>query len=102
MTIVALTLVAPRTFEEKLTQLLLEHDRAGAAGFTIRETLAYGRTLDLQTVSERIGGRVRQIELRLLLPADDVSPFVEWLRSAVRDRNVTWQVAPLSATGDLG
>ena len=102
MTSVAITLTAPRTLEEKLVQLLLDNDVAGAAGFTVREVVAYGRELDFRTVSEQIGSRIRQIEIRLVLAADSLPPLMEWLKSVVRDRDVSWQVMPVSASGDLG
>ncbi len=102
MTMVALTLTAPRGLEEKLVQLLLENEVAGAAGFTVREAVAYGRELEFRTVSERIGGRIRQIEIRLTLAADAVPPLVNTLKLAIPDKDVTWQVAPISASGTSG
>lgn len=102
MTPVTLTLTAPRGLEEKLVQLLLENEVAGTAGFTVREAVAYGRELEFRTVSERIGGRIRQIEIRMTLVEDAVSPLVDTLKSAIPDKDVTWQVAPVSASGTLG
>jgi hypothetical protein len=102
MTLVTLTVMAPRTLEEKLVQLLLEDEVAGAAGFTVHESVAYGRGLEFHTVSERIGGRIRQIEIRLGLLADVVPSLIERLRSAVRNADVTWRVTPVSASGSLG
>lgn len=102
MTPVTLTLTAPRALEEKLVQLLLENEVAGAAGFTVREAMAYGRELEFRTVSERIGGRIRQIEIRLTLAADAVPPLVDTLKAVLRDGDVTWQVTPISASGTLG
>lgn len=102
MTAVTLTLAVPRALEEKLVQFLLEDEVAGAAGFTIRESVAYGRALEFRTVSERIGGRIRQIEIRLALTADAAPPLIERLRSAVGDGSVTWRMATVSASGTLG
>ena len=99
---VTLILTAPRALEEKLVQFLLENEVAGAAGFTVRETVAYGRELEFRTVSERIGGRIRQIEIRLSLAADAVPPLVDALKSAIPDGDVTWQVTLISASGTLG
>lgn len=96
---VVLTLTAPRVLEEKLVETLLAHEVAGSAGFTVREVHAYGRSLAFATVGEQISGRVRLLELRLVLSADCARAVVEHLTALLRGQNVAWQLAPLAASG---
>lgn len=96
---VILTLVAPRALEEKLIELLLAHETAGAAGFTVRELHGYGRSLVYTTIGEQISGRVRQVELRLVLPAGHAQEVTEHLAVALRGQNVVWQLTPLVTAG---
>lgn len=96
---VILTLTAPRALEDKLVEALVAHEVAGADGFTVREVHAYGRSLAFATVGEQISGRVRLLELRLVLSADRARDVVEYLAGLLRGQNVTWQLAPLAAAG---
>ncbi|MBI2716266.1 MAG: DUF3240 family protein [Rhizobiales bacterium] len=98
---VILTLVAPRLLEEKLVQTLIDHEVAGAAGFSIREIIAYGRALDFRTLAEQISGRVRQIEVRMVLSVDHAQQIVEQLKAEMPGQHVAWQIAPIAAGGDL-
>ncbi len=101
MTPVTLILTAPRALEEKLVQLLLENEVAGAAGFSAREIVAYGRAMHFRTVAEQIGGRVRQIEVRMMLSADQAQRVVEQLKSGMPGQPVVWQIEQVTASGDL-
>lgn len=98
---VSLTLVAPRMLEEKLVQTLLAHEVAGAAGFSVREIVAYGRTVNFRTVAEQISGRVRQIEVRMVLSADHAHQIVEQLKAEMPGQHVAWRIASVTAAGEL-
>lgn len=98
---VTLTLVAPRMLEEKLVQTLLAHEVAGAAGFSVREIVAYGRTVHFKTIAEQISGRVRQIEVRMVLCADHAQQIVEQLKAEMPRQHVAWQIASVMAVGEL-
>ena len=98
---VILTLVAPRMLEEKLVQMLLEHDVVGAVGFSVGEIDAYGRTMHFRTVAEQISGRIRQIEVRMVLSADHAQQIVDQLGSEMSGQRVKWQIAAVVATGEL-
>lgn len=97
---VALTIVAPRDLEEHLVELLLEQEVVAAeAGFTTRYVSAFGAHLVFPTVAEQIGGRVRRIEVSLLLSARDADELVAHLRQAVPGRGVSFSMTATRATG---
>lgn len=96
---VVLTLTAPRALEDKLVEALVAHEAAGAAGFTVHEVDAHGRSLAFATVGEQISGRVRLLEFRLVLSADHAQDVVEQLAALLHGQNVAWQLAPLAAAG---
>jgi len=98
---VVLTLTAPRALEDKLVEALVTHEVAGAAGFTVREVHAHGRSLAFATVGEQISGRVRLLEIRLVLSADRAQDVVEQLVALLRGQNVAWQITPLTASGTV-
>ncbi len=98
---VILTLVAPRVLEEKLVQMLLSHEMTGDAGLSVTEIIAYGRNLNFRTVAEQVSGRIRQIEVRVVLPANQAQQIVEQLKAELAGQHVKWQIAPIVATGEL-
>ena len=96
---VVLTLVASRLLEDKLVELLLAHELAGAAGFTVREVVAYGRNVEFRTTGEQISGRVRQIEIRAVLAPDAARAIVRDLGGAVIGQRVAWLISPVEEAG---
>jgi hypothetical protein len=98
---VILTLVAPRVLEEKLMQMLLTHEVAGDAGLSVSEIIAYGRNLHFKTVAEQVSGRVRQIEVRMVLSGDHAQQIVEQLKAEMPGQHVVWRIASIMATGEL-
>ena len=96
---VVLTLTGPRALEDKLVEALLAHEAAGAAGFTVREIHAHGRSLAFATVGEQISGRVRLLEVRLVLSADGAQDVVEQLAALLRGQNVAGQITAWAASG---
>ena len=99
--VVVLTLVAPRALEEKLVQTLLTHDVVGATGFSVREIVAYGRSLNFKTVGEQISGRVRQIEAQAVLAADQVQLIIDQLSAEMQGQHVKWRITPVTAAGEI-
>lgn len=96
---VVLTLTAPRALEDKLVEALVAHEAAGAAGFTVREVHAHGRSLAFATVGEQISGRVRLLEVRLILSDAHAQAVIEELTGLLRGQNVAWQITPLAGSG---
>ncbi|ODT20858.1 MAG: hypothetical protein ABS35_18910 [Kaistia sp. SCN 65-12] len=96
---VVLTLTAPRALEDRVVQVLLEHEVAGEAGFSVREVYAYGRGRVFKTVAERIGGRIRQIEVEFLISADRAQLIVDQLGSSLGGLDVSWRIHTLTAAG---
>lgn len=99
--LVQLTLVAPRDQEEHLVEILLEHDEAALAGFTMREISAFGSHVLFRDIAEQIRGRVRRVEFKMLLPASDAHDLVEHLRKTVSGPGINFQIAPVEAAGDV-
>lgn len=98
---VILTFVAPRVLEEKLVQMLLSHEIAGDAGLSVSEIIAYGRNLHFRTIAEQVSGRVRQIEVRMILSADHAQQIVEQIKAEMPDQHVKWKIVSIMATGEL-
>jgi Protein of unknown function (DUF3240) len=98
---VVLTLIAPRALQDKLVEMLLAHELANAAGFTVREVVAYGRDVEFRTTAEQISGRVKRIEIRAVLSPEVAREIASNLEATVTGQRIEWSISATMASGTI-
>jgi hypothetical protein len=95
-----LTLAIPVTLEDDVLNLLLQHPR-WASGFSVIDADGMGQGASLLSAMEKVQGRARR-KLVLIAGLDaDLQRLVAVLGKEIRNRDVAWWIAPLSASGRL-
>lgn len=97
--IVCLTLVAPRAIEEALIEFLMGYEATAAAGFTVREVVAYGLHVPFRNIAEQISGRVREVEFAAIVPANHAQDLIEQLGQTLQGQRITYRISPVTETG---
>jgi hypothetical protein len=100
MSLVQLTLVAPRRLEDELVELLLAHpDWAG--GFTLFQGQGYSVRLDTLSASERVRGRALRSAIQIVLDDDRVAELLGHLKARFPKRDVAYWLTPVLDFGRL-
>jgi hypothetical protein len=95
-----LTLAIPVTLEDDVLNLLLQHPR-WASGFSVIDADGMGQGASLLSAMEKVQGRARR-KLVLIAGLDaDLQRLVAVLGKEIRNPDVAWWIAPLSAFGRL-
>lgn len=98
--IVLLTIIAPSALEDALVDYLLSHELCRDF-FYSRAIDMHGGDLTLQSLSERVYGRARRVEIRLPLPEADVPGLLEAFREAFPSSGAVCWTAPLTHYGRM-
>jgi len=101
LSIVYITLVAPRALEEKLIESLMEHEATAAAGFIAREVVAYGLHVPFRNIAEQISGRVQEVEVTALLSADSAQDLIDHLGRALQGQRITYRMSSVTTMGSI-
>ena len=99
---IVLTILAPRQIEERLTDVVLEHEPAAAAGFTSREVNGHGAAAAYHHVAEQIRGRTRLIELTIVTNEGDADGLMVRIANALPGRGITYRISLLRSAGIIG
>lgn len=95
-----LFLVAPPDLEETIIDLLLEHEdivpRFISAGID-----THGTAIALASVTERVRGRARRIEFKLLIQRADVDTLLAAITTQLPRAGITWWALPLAGYGRI-
>ncbi|MCC7259260.1 MAG: DUF3240 family protein [Gammaproteobacteria bacterium] len=100
MTLVQLTLAAPRHLEENLVECLLAHPE-WATGFTLVRAEGHGTRSDSLSAQERVRGRTDRCEVQVVMEADRVQPLLDSLKTDLPTRDVSYWIVPVTAAGRL-
>ncbi|WP_370156470.1 DUF3240 family protein [Ferrovibrio sp.] len=98
---VRLTFTAAKAFEEKLIDTLLADENASAAGFSTRDVNVYGAHITYRTAMEQVHGRVRAVEVSLVLPQPHAKAALESVRQALSGRDVVYRISTISDSGEV-
>ncbi len=100
MSLVQLTLAAPRRLEDELVELLLAHpDWAG--GFTLFQAQGYSVRQDTLTASERVRGRALRSAIVIVLPDDKAAELLDHMKEHFPKRDVAYWLTPVLDFGRL-
>ncbi len=100
MTLVQLTLVAPRHLEEELLEGLLAHPE-WAAGFTMMRADGHGSRLQVLSPQEQVRGRAERCVFQIVLEADQARSLIDSLKAALTTRDVAYWTLPVTEMGRL-
>ena len=100
MSLVQLTLAAPRHLEEELVEQFLARPE-WASGFTLFEAQGYSRHPESLTAREQVRGRARRVFVHIVLEAEHAQALVAHLRTALPKPDVAWWLSPVAEFGRL-
>lgn len=95
-----LTLIVPKALEENLLDLLLEHEALGR-GFITAEVEGHGRNATYQSSAEKVRGRTRQVEMKIILQHADTHTLLQDIKQAFPRANIMYYAAPVTELGSL-
>lgn len=95
-----LTLIAPRELEDDLIELLLDMQPA-LPGFTTAPVAGHGEGFAQASVHECVRGRIRRLQLWMVLPADDAQRVVAMIAARLPHSRISWWLEPVEAMGRL-
>lgn len=95
-----LNLSCPQAVAEQVIEFLINHDTM-VGGFTTLAAHGHGRDFANATLRERVRGRVQSTLLMAILPAANVKPLLEELRSQFRTHHIFYWTEPVHDLGEL-
>lgn len=93
-----LTLVVPKALEENLVDHLLEHHEL-ASGFTTLEVEGHGQGATFQSMSERVRGRARRVQMQIVLNREDAQTLVQHLKESLPTPEIAYWITPIAKFG---
>jgi hypothetical protein len=100
MSLVQLTLAAPRHLEEELVEQFLERPE-WASGFTLFKAEGYSRHHENLSPQELVRGRTERILVQIVLEADHAQALLAHLRGRFPKRDVAYWLTPVIEFGRL-
>ena len=95
-----LTLAIPVSLEDDVLNFLLQHPQS-ASGFSMVDADGMGQGAFLLSTMEKVQGRARRTLVLVAGVEADLRELVAALGQEIRNRDVAWWIAPISAFGRL-
>lgn len=100
MSLVLLTLAAPRTLEEDLLEQLLVHPE-WASGFTLFEVEGHSHREAQLSIREQVRGRTYRFAVQIVIEADHAQSLLAHLKQCFPKRDVAYWLSPVTEFGRL-
>ena len=100
MSLVLLTLAAPRMLEEELLEQLLAHPE-WATGFTLSRVEGHSHRKMALSVQEQVRGRAGRIALQIVLEAEQAQALLTHLKARFPKPDVAYWLTPVIDFGRL-
>lgn len=100
MSLVLLTLAAPRALEEELMEQLLAHPE-WASGFTLSHAEGHGHRHERLSVQEQVRGRAARVRVEVVLEARQAEILVAHMKQHLPRPDVAWWIVPVAEFGRL-
>lgn len=100
MSLVQLTLAAPRHLEDALVEQFLAHPD-WAEGFTLFKAEGYSRHHEQLSVQELVRGRAERVVVQIVLEAGHAEALLDHLKTQFPKRDVAWWTTPVNGFGRL-
>jgi hypothetical protein len=95
-----LTLVCPKSLEERFIDHLLEHPE-WVNGFSGNPIEGHSRTEKLPTIMEQVRGRSHRIEIRSVMNIDDARSLIAHLKREEASPDIAYWITPVIEFGRL-
>ncbi len=99
MSLVMVSITAPRALEEALCEQLLEHPD-WASGFTLWHAEGHGQQTKLSP-PEQVRGRAARSMVQIVLEAGRAQELIAHLRERFPKPDVYWWIVPINENGRL-
>lgn len=100
MSLVLLTLAAPRALEEELMEQLLAHPE-WASGFTLSHAEGHSHRHEHLSVQEQVRGRAARVRVEIVLETVQAQILVAHLGQRFPRPDVAWWTVPVAEFGRL-
>lgn len=100
MTLVQLTLAAPRHLEDELVEQFLTHPD-WAEGFTLFKAEGYSRHHEALSAQEQVRGRAERVAVQIVLEVGHAEALLGHLKTRFPKRDVAWWMTPVIEFGRL-
>jgi hypothetical protein len=100
MSLVQLTLAAPRQLEDELVEQLLAHPD-WARGFTLFNAEGYSTHLEKLSAQEMVRGRAARCELQVVLEEENADALLKYLQQRLPKGDVAYWITPVIKFGRL-
>ncbi|MCL4779433.1 MAG: DUF3240 family protein [Gammaproteobacteria bacterium] len=100
MSLVQLTLVAPRRLEDALVEGLLANPE-WTTGFTMAWAEGHGTRGEVLSVQEEVRGRADRCVVQVVIEAQLAQQLIDKLKAALPAREVIYWILPVTAMGRL-
>lgn len=100
MSLVLLTLAAPRHLEDELVEQLLAHPD-WASGFTLFSAEGYSTHPERLSPQELVRGRAARFEVQIVLTAEHAQALLQHLTNCFPKRDVAYWLTPVVEFGRL-
>lgn len=97
---VCLTLHAPRSLVDRLSDFLLEHE-AMSTEFSSSDVRFHGSELGRQSVSEQIRGHERRVEVRVIIGSPEAERLLEELARTFPSCGLGYWIGPVLKFGSI-
>ena len=95
-----LTLIVPTALEEDMVDLLLEHE-ALTRGFITSEVEGHGRNVTYQSSAEKVRGRTRQAEMKIIMYHADAQTLLRDIKQVLPRANIVYYMTPVTEFGSF-
>jgi len=96
--LVCLTLHAPQSLADRLSDFLLEHE-AMTAEFSTSDVRFHGSELGQRSVSEQIQGHARQVQVSIIIASTEADRLLQELGQAFPGCGLSYWIGPVSKSG---
>lgn len=100
MTHVKLTLSCPTALGEQVVEYLLDSEWL-ESGFTTIAAQGHGRDFAQASLREKVRGRIDNLNILAVMPAEKLPPLLEALRARFRNPHMIYWTEPVQAFGDF-
>ena len=96
--LVCLTLHAPQSLADRLSDFLLEHE-AMTAEFSTSDVRFHGAELGQRSMSEQIQGHARQVQVSVIISPSEAEGLLQELGKAFPGCGLSYWIGPVTSSG---
>ena len=98
--LVCLTLHAPRSLADRLSDFLLDHE-AMTSEFSTLDVRFHGSDLGSRSASEQIQGHARQVQVSVLIASTEADRLLEELGQSFANCGLSYWIGPVVKSGAI-